>query len=94
MREGETQETNDSPSATSNCLSTLTSASTSPLQLYLSSALTWIIFLTIKTSYVCDHFFFILMMLKNDSTLLLPGELDAGPLTVSKVKAIFQYISA
>ena len=23
------------------------------------------------------------MMLKNDSTLLLPGELDAGPLTVS-----------
>ena len=32
------------------------------------------------------------MMLKNDSTLLLPGELDAGPLTVSKVKAIFQYI--
>lgn len=91
MREGETQETNDSPSATSSCLSTLTSASTSLLQLYLSSALTWIIFLTIKTSYVGDHFF-ILMILKNDSTLLLPGELDAGPLTVSKVKAIFQYI--
>lgn len=92
MREGETQETNDSTSATSSYLSTLTSASTSPLQLYLSSALTWIIFLTIKTSYVGDHFCFILMILKNDSTLLLPGELDAGPLTVSKVKAIFQYI--
>lgn len=93
MREGETQETNDYPSATSSCLSTLTSASTSPLQLYLSSALTWIIFLTIKTFYVGDHFFFfILMILKNDSTLLLPEELDAGPLTVSKVEAIFQYI--